>query len=275
MNRLIQTSFPDGGVSNTQYTSATVTDACTLISGSLSGCTPGSGSVVRHDETVLDGLGRTIHQDLVSDPAGETYADTTYDSLGRMYTKSNPYRSTSDPTYGQDTYSYDALNRVTKITHSDSSYSQVAYGSGTQSCSASTYGYGYPTLNTDESGNQRQKFTDALGRVIEVDEPDPTNGNSLTLNTCYIYDALGDLTSVVQGSETRSYSYDGLSRMTQSNTPEGGTTSFYFTTSGGALCANNTQRVCRKTDARGITTTYTYDGLDRLTGKSYSNGAPP
>ena len=40
----------------------------------------------------------------------------------------------------------------------------------------------------------------------------------------------------------------------------------------GALCANNQKLVCRKTDARSITTTYTYDALDRLTGKSYSNG---
>jgi hypothetical protein len=53
-------------------------------------CTPVAGSVARHDETVLDGLGRAIHQDLVSDPSGETYVDTTYDSLGRVYTKSNP-----------------------------------------------------------------------------------------------------------------------------------------------------------------------------------------
>ncbi len=272
MNRLIHTSFPDGGVKNIQYTSATVTDACTLISGSLTGCTPGSGSVVRHDETVLDGLGRTIHQDLVSDPSGETYVDTTFDSLGRMYTRTNPYRSTSDPTYGQDTYSYDALNRVTKVMHSDSSYSQVAYGSGTQLCAASTYGYGYPTLATDESGNQRRTFTDSLGRVIEVDEPDPSNGNSLMLNTCYAYDAQGNLTGVVQGSETRSSSYSGLSQLTRSTTPEGGTTNYYFTTSGGALCANNQKLVCRKTDARGITTTYVYDAADRVTGKSYSNG---
>jgi RHS repeat-associated protein len=273
MNRQIQASYPDGGLKKTQYTSATVTDYCSLISGSVTGfCTPASGSLAREDETDLDGLGRTIHQDLVSDPAGETYVDSTYDWLGRLYTKSNPYRSTSDPTYGADTYSYDALNRVTKVAHSDSSYSQISYGSGTQACAASTYGYGYPALNTDEVGNQRRTFTDALGRTVEVDERDPTNGNSLTLNTCYGYDAQGNLTSVVQGSETRSYSYDGLSRVTQSTTPEGGTTSFYFTTSGGALCANNQKLVCRKTDARGITTTYTYDALDRLTGKSYSNG---
>jgi RHS repeat-associated protein len=273
MNRLLQTNHPDGGLSQIQYTSATVHDFCTLISGSVTSfCAPGSGSLARHDETVLDGLARTIHQDLVSDPSGETYVDTTYDSLGRPYTQSNPYRSTSDPTYGNDTNSYDALNRLTKVTHADSSYSQISYGSGTQSCSASTYGYGYPALYTDESGNQRRAFTDGLGRVVEVDEPDPTNGNSLTLNTCYAYDAQGNLTSVVQGSETRSYSYDGLSRLTQQTTPEGGTTYNYYTTSAGSLCANNQKLVCRKTDARSITTTYSYDAMDRLTGKSYSNG---
>jgi YD repeat-containing protein len=104
MNRLLQTSYPDGGLSQTQYTSATVRDLCTLISGSVTGfCTAGSGSLARHDQTVLDALGRTIYQDLVSDPSGETYVSTTYDSLGRTSTKSNPYRSTSDPTYGNDT----------------------------------------------------------------------------------------------------------------------------------------------------------------------------
>jgi YD repeat-containing protein len=154
-----------------------------------------------------------------------------------LYTRSNPYRSTSDPTYGKDTYSYDALNRITSVTHADSTSSQISYGSGSQLCSASTYGYGYPALYTDESGHQRRTFTDALGRVIEVDEPDPTNGNSLTLNTCYAYDAQGNLTSVVQGSETRTYTYDGLSRMTAATTPEGGTTNYYFTTSGGARSA--------------------------------------
>jgi RHS repeat-associated protein len=274
LNRLTQATYPNAGSSTIQYTSATVHDFCTLISGGVTGfCTPMAPfGVARQDETVLDGLGRTIHQDLVSDPAGETYVDTTYDSLGRVLTKTNPYRSTSDPTYGYDTYSYDALNRQTKIAHSDGSSSQISYGSGTQACSASTYGYGYPALYTDESGNQRQTFTDALGRVIEVDEPNPNNGNSLTLNTCYAYDAQGNLTGVVQGSETRSYSYDGISQLTQETTPEAGTTSYYYTTSGGGLCANNQKLVCRKTDARGITTTYTYDALDRLTGKTYSNG---
>jgi RHS repeat-associated protein len=56
-------------------------------------------------------------------------------------------------------------------------------------------------------------------------------------------------------------------------TPEAGTDNFYFTKSDNvSLCAGSTSAVCRATDARGITTTYTFDSLSRLTGKTYSNG---
>ena len=47
----------------------------------------------------MDGLGRRQSR-LTSDPAGTDYTDTTYDALGRPATVSNPYRTTSDPTYG-------------------------------------------------------------------------------------------------------------------------------------------------------------------------------
>ena len=90
--------------------------------------------------------------------------------------------------------------------------------------------------------------------------------------TAYLYDAAGRLTQVVQGLQTRTFGYDGLGRITSRTTPEAGTESFYFTNSSGGLCAGSAKALCRKMDARGITTTYTYDSLSRLTGKNYSNG---
>ncbi len=36
----------------------------------------------------------------------------------------NPYRGTSGV---GDTYTYDTLNRITKVAHADGSYSQIAY----------------------------------------------------------------------------------------------------------------------------------------------------
>ena len=101
--------------------------------------------------------------------------------------------------------------------------------------------------------------------------PQVPSSVNLTINTCYKYDALNNLIEVDQGSQTRTYSYDGLSRLTSSTTPQSGTTNLYYTTSGGSLCAAAANALCRRTDARGITTTYTYDAVNRLTSKSYSD----
>src|SRR5207244_11318529 len=69
--------------------------------------------------TVLDGLGRISQTQLNSDPQGIDYTDITYDALGRKSTVSNPYRSTSDPTYGLTTTIYDALGRVCVVVPPD------------------------------------------------------------------------------------------------------------------------------------------------------------
>jgi len=82
-------------------------------------------------------------------------------------------------------------------------------GAGSQLCSATTYGRGYPTLSIDEMGMKHQEWSDGLRRVIEVDEPD--TGNNLTIGTCHAYDALGNVVQTVQGSQTRNYAYDMLS----------------------------------------------------------------
>jgi hypothetical protein len=45
-------------------------------------------------------------------------------------------------------------------------------------------------------------------------EPDPNSGNSLTLQTSYAYTVLNQKQTVAQGVQTRSYSYDGMGRLT-------------------------------------------------------------
>jgi len=100
--------------------------------------------------------------------------------------------------------------------------------------------------------------------------------------TTYTYDVLDNLTQVQQqGNDpnsanwrTRTFTYDSLSRLTASSNPEPGTTNLYYTTSSGALCSGDPGAVCRRTDARAITTTYAYDALNRLTGKTYSDSTP-
>jgi len=277
MNRPAQTNLPDSGWKLINYTSATQHDtyvgiADTTPSINCTGC--------EHDQLNLDSSGREVSKTLLSDPEGQTTTATVYDSLGRIQKKSNPYRSTGDPTYGFDTRAYDALNRVTSVTHADNNVAYNYYGSdvgthggaSSQLCASGTYGFGFPTLTVDESGMKHQIWTDALGRIIEADEPDST-GN-LTVGTCDTYDALGNLTQVLQGTQVRSYSHDALSRKTSETVPEAGTTTFYYTTSGGVVCSGSPKAVCRRTDARSTTTTYFYDALNRLTSKTYSDSTP-
>jgi len=240
-----------------------------------------------HGQTLLDGLGRITTQELVNDPDGPTFFNTSYDINGRVQNTSHAYRSTGDSTYGTETPTYDALGRVIKMTHPDGTHSQAFYGAAvagtglggvtSQLCSSTTYGLGYPVLVLDEAGKKRETWTDGFGSVIEVDEPD-ANGN-LTSPTCYQYDLLGNLVQTLHGNQTRSYTYDSLSRVTSSTVPERaagttGTTYFYYTTSSGALCSGDSKEICRRTDPRGITTIYSYDSIYRLTAVSYSDATP-
>jgi RHS repeat-associated protein len=270
LDRPTRTKDGAGGWLLTNYTSPRIVDSYVGLADASA-----STSCVscRHEETLLDSLGRVTTVELVNDPDGLTTTSISYDANGRLATQSNPYRSSSDPTYGVSSFFYDGLNRLTTVTHPDSSTSSAAYGASvaaSQACSTATYGYGIPAQYTDEAGKMRRTWTDGLGRIVEVDELN--NGGSTYATTCYKYDALNNLIQVAQGSQTRSNTYDGLSRLTSATTPESGTSYYYFTASNGALCAGDPNAVCRKVDARSITSTYTYDALSRLLSISYSDG---
>jgi YD repeat-containing protein len=274
LNRPTETTLPGGAWTLTTYTGATETDT---YQNTYAGSPSPSCSSCVHNETLLDEWARTEDQVLASDPAGATTVATSDDAQDRVTSKSNPYRSASDPTYGLESYAYDALDRQISDTHADNNVAYTYYGAGITSgggissplCSGAG---GYPSLSVDEAGHKQQTWTDVFGNPVEVDQEDSTG--ALSLATCYQHDALNDLTSVVQGGQTRSYSYDGLGRETVDSTPEAGTVDYYFTASGGGVCAGDTSKVCRRTDARGITTTYAYDGESRLTMKSYSDSTP-
>ncbi len=83
--------------------------------------------------------------------------------------------------------------------------------------------------------------------------------------TSYQYDALNNLTQVTQGSQTRTFIYDSLSRLTSATNPESGTITYQY---------DNNGNLTSKTDGRGITTTITYDAVNRPVSKTYSDGTP-
>jgi RHS repeat-associated protein len=84
------------------------------------------------------------------------------------------------------------------------------------------------------------------------------------LQTLYTYNVLDELTRSVQGVQQRTFAYDSLGRLTQAVTPEAGTVSNTYTSFG---------LVQTRTDARGVITSYGYDGLNRLTQISYNVGS--
>src|SRR5207237_9552953 len=68
------------------------------------------------------------------------------------------------------------------------------------------------------------------------------------------------------GSQTRTFVYDSLKRLTSATNPESGAVSYHY---------ENNGNLTQKTDARGVVTTFgTYDALSRPTTKSYSDGTP-
>ena len=227
----------------------------------VSSTTKITGTMNLVNTAVVDGLGRVKQTQLNSDPQGVTYTDTTYDALGRNATVSNPYRNMSESTYGITRFCYDALGRVRKVTPPDGTPPAPDCSGGSNL--VTTDFLGNTVTVTDQAGKQRKSYTDALGRLVQVDEPNPTLATPAV--TTYTYDVLDNLLTVIQsGSRQRTFAYNSLSQLTSATNPESGATSYTFDSDGNVL---------RKTDARGIYIDHFYDTLHRLKEKNYSDTA--
>lgn len=241
----------------------------------------------------FDGLGRTIRTQSVDPVGGDEFTLACYDNMGRVSKATNPFRGystqTCSTTTGLDwtTNTFDAAGRPWKVTTPDSAVIETTYSL------AATSGYllGTVTTVTDQADKQRRSITNALGQLVRLDEPDPDPGRSSdrlgsvsipNQPTFYGYDTLNNLTSVQQdgttvfqctgktaGSPTscnqsRSFTYDALSRLKSATNPESGTINYTYDANG---------NLATKVDARSITTTYSYDRLNRVYQRSYSGGS--
>lgn len=161
MLRPLSITYPDGGQEGVTYNYSGGTGCSTATGLTYTGATQTkkiNASLTLSQSSIYDGLGRLLHTQLTSDPEGTDYTDTTYDLNGRVYSVTNPYRSTSDSTYGLTKYQYDSLNRVTTVIESDLSAISTSYS-------------GKCATVTDEVVHQQTSCTDGLQRLTEVDEP--------------------------------------------------------------------------------------------------------
>ncbi len=91
--------------------------------------------------------------------------------------------------------------------------------------------------------------------------------------TTYNYDTLNNLTGVVQSSSRpRSFAYDSLSHLTSATNPESGTINYTYDANGNVI-TKNAPAPNQPASATTVTTTYAYDVLNRVTGRSYNDGS--
>jgi YD repeat-containing protein len=276
LGRLTGTNYPDGGNVTIYYNDAAASSSSPSCPSSPSS-SPSSASPsvttsqflsstegTKTSVSVRDGAGHVIQTQLTSDPDGPDCVDTPYNGMGLVQSVSNPHRSSPLPTDGTTTHNlYDPLGRLQLLTHPDGSTLQWSYS-------------GNVTTSTDEDGNSWQRTSDAFGRLINVVEP----GN---LSTVYGYDVLNNLVSVNQNGQPkidtppfpRSFTYDWLSRLVCASNPENSSSQCPTSTGAVTYSYDLNGNVQTKTDARGITTNYGYDSLNRLLTKWYAGEASP
>src|SRR5207302_5062658 len=270
MSRLRTITYPDGGLTTIGYLYAGTTSMPLLSAQNFT--KKMSSSQNSYMSQSFDGPGR-VGSVFESDPQFGHYIDTTFDADGRVLSVTNPhYSSTASSTDGSESISYDGLDRPLVVTRADGSLAKTYYGDkvaangGASSQLCSGYGVGYPILTVDEAGKKRQTWIDAFGRTIEADEPD--SSNNLTVGTCYAYDLNNNLTKVVQGSQTRTFVYDMISRLISETNPESGRKTYTYD-SDSTMCGNGAYTsngdLVSTTDAAGNCVMRYYDQLHRLT----------
>lgn len=186
----------------------------------------------------FDGYGRTTES-----VENGIAVNRQFDPLGRMTFQSYPGTSNGD------SFDYDQLGRPLTVTHSDGTHQ--------------TWGFtGSWEAVTDERGNVTSSIYQAYGNpdekvLIEVNPP--VSGAATLINR----NVLGNVTSVVQGSATRTWEYDGHNYLVARTDPETGRTALSRDLSG-----NLTSRQVGSMPAA----TYTWDAENRMSSASWSDG---
>jgi RHS repeat-associated protein len=257
------------------------------------------GSTYESTTAYMDGMGHVIKTDKAdSNSYGDDFVVSTYSGMGYLGSVTNPYRPGSDPSLPKGTtyYNYDSLGRVVIQKNQDSTikawcrdgFTSNGDGSITNTVptcpgNLSSQSNRTWTDSYDETSRHWQRLSDGLGRLTAVMEPEAST--TPTLETDYQYDLLDNLTKVDQwggapgsaNERLRIFAYDSLSRLTSACNPEAIATA--------ASCANSgttsnkytydaNGNVFTRVDGLGVTTTYAYDVLNRLTQKSYTDNTP-
>ena len=239
-----------------------------------------TGVVAEQNVTRLNGVGDVRREEALGAGGVWDAIDTVYDNLNRVSQQSRPYRS-GVQTPQWVTFSYDSLGRLNSVQSPDGSTTQNFYNEVSRPDVATA---GTPAGQTkrvvDPWGRERWGRADALGRLVEVVEPNPGGNGSVQtggLLTTYSYNTLGNLTAIAQGGQTRAFRYDSVGRITHQRLAEARATlndAGQYVSAGqwsDVTTYDDRSNVTSNIDARGIKTVYGYnnDPLNRLQSVSY------
>lgn len=261
LGRLLETRYPDGATSSSSY------DAAGRVIGTVNEL--GHSTTYSYDAAgqrtgVTDALGNTTT--MAYDAAGQLVSVT--DALGHV-----------------TSYAYDAAGRQTKVTYSDGTSEVTTYdvaGNRTtrkdQAGVVTSYGYdllGRLTSVTDALGGVTSYGYDELGQKV-------AQTDALLRTTRYAYDTLGRrVARTLPLGQTEQSVYDAAGQLVAKVDFNGKTTGYEYDVNGrlskrtadasfGEVATSwsygATGRRVSMTDASG-TTTYGYDGRDRLVSK--------
>ena len=243
----------------------------------------------------VDGLGRTHLQQKRQAPSSSNFdtVETDYDLLGRSSRLTLPYIGTTgqtNSTVASTTTTYDALSRPLTILDGGGGSTIYFYGNpGSQNQDVLVTRSPAPS---GELTKRRQFEYDALGRLSSVCEVTAGTGTwpggtcaQNTANTGYwtkyTNDPMGNLTGVTQNAQmsgstqTRTFVYDWMSRISSETVPEIGTngngTATYVYDSD-STCGTSNGDLVKAVDAAQNTICATYDALHRKLAITYPTG---
>lgn len=180
--------------------------------------------------TYFDKGGRETFQKTFGPKNVLVSTSTSYDSRNRI----SKVEKTNGKLNVTETFTYDALGRII----SDS----ISSGKVT------TYTYGNRTITTSSNGKSSTKTTDAWDNLL-------TSTDAVGGEVTYTYGSNGLPLAITSVDTKVSMSYDAAGNRVSLDDPDAGTSYFDYSADGAIL---------QQTDARGVTSEYSYDNLGRV-----------
>jgi RHS repeat-associated protein len=243
MNRITQTTYPDGSVRQTSYNAA----------GQKASITDGLGYVTAYKYNAAGRLIQTTYPD-------GSLEVTAYDADGHRTQFTGKSGAVT-------TYAYDALGRVVSVTNGLGGVTALSYDAASENVSVQDP-RGNLTQYVYDAAGRRTSIKDALGDVTSFSF-DPA-GNTISMTdgddhtTSTTYDGNHRVTQVTfADSSTRKTAYDGLGRITTETDNNGKPTQYAY---------DALSRLTSVTDAKGQITTYAYDEIGDRVSQIDGNG---